>query len=100
MEGFLKEGELNPQIIPTQRGFLRLFAAWILDQDLPFTTGEAPSLANLFRYLKVSFVLPSDTTVRNTLAHIFSELHGKVVRELTVSVSLQNLVCDHDSALC
>ncbi|GJF00443.1 hypothetical protein PsYK624_167310 [Phanerochaete sordida] len=83
MEAYLKEGELNPAVEPTQKGFLRIFAAWLLDQDLPFTTGEAPSLANLFKYLKIRFVLPSDTTVRNVLAEIFAELHGKVVRELS-----------------
>jgi hypothetical protein len=27
MEGFLKEGALNPEIVPTQKGFLRVFAA-------------------------------------------------------------------------
>jgi hypothetical protein len=53
-------------------------------ESLPWTSGEAPSLALLFRYLKVRFYLPSDTTVRNQLAKIFAELHGKVVREFTV----------------
>lgn len=85
MRGFLRNGELDPNIPATQRGFLRLFAAWILDEDLPWTTGEAPTLAILFKYLKIRFVLPSDTTVRNQLGHIFAELHGKVVRELSVS---------------
>lgn len=89
MEAYLKEGVLNPAVVPTQKGFLRLFGAWILDEDLPFTTGEAPSLDRLFRYMKVNFVLPSDTTVRNVLAEIFAELHGKVVRELAVSLSFE-----------
>ena len=39
----------------------------------------------LFRYLKITYQLPSDTTVRNQLGHIFEELHGKVVREFAVS---------------
>ncbi|CDO77912.1 hypothetical protein BN946_scf184727.g1, partial [Trametes cinnabarina] len=82
MEDFLKEGALNPALVPTQKGFYRVFAAWILDDNLPFTMGESPSLARLFQYLKVKFVLPSDTTVRNILAQIFAELHSKVVREL------------------
>lgn len=72
------------RVIATQSGFNRLFAAWILDEDLPWVTGESPMLAELFRYLNVNFKLPSDTTVRNQLAHIFAELHGKVVRELAV----------------
>lgn len=85
MEDFLKEGEMNPEIVPTQSGFYRLFAAWILDESLPWTMGESPSLQALYKYLKVRFLLPSDTTVRNHLARIFNELHGKIVWELSVS---------------
>ncbi|KAJ2922967.1 hypothetical protein H1R20_g14147, partial [Candolleomyces eurysporus] len=81
MERYLKEGELNPMITPTNKGFRRIFAAWILDEDLPWTTGEAPLLRHLFAYLKITHTLPSDTSVRNELAHIFADLHGKVVKE-------------------
>ncbi len=88
MEDYLKRGELNPDIEPTSKGFRRLFAAWILDESLPWTTGEAPSLKLLFQYLKVKFMLPVDTAVRNELASIFAELHGKVVREFAVSSPL------------
>ena len=86
MKAFLKEGELNPEIIATYSGFLRIFSAWIIDESLPWTTGEAPTLQMLFKYLKITYQLPSDTTVRNQLVHIFQELHGKVVREFTVRV--------------
>lgn len=86
MEQYLAEGALNPQVIPTQKGFLRLFAAWILDESLPWTTGEAPTLAALFQYLRITYQLPSDTTIRNQLALIFSELHGKVVKEFAVCI--------------
>lgn len=86
MKEYLKKGELNPAAIVTQKGFYRLFAAWILDESLPWTTGEAPTLRILFKYLKVNYQLPSDTTVRNQLAHIFSELHGKIVREFSVPI--------------
>ena len=79
MAAYLKAGELNPDVTPTQKGFLRLFAAWILDESLPWTAGEAPALGVLFKYLKIRFQLPSDTTVRNQLAKIFAELHSKVV---------------------
>jgi hypothetical protein len=79
MREYLRDGELNPTATTTQTGFYRLFAAWILDKSLPWTTGEAPTLQILFKYLKVNFVLPTDTTVRNHLAKIFAELHGKVV---------------------
>jgi hypothetical protein len=39
MEKYVQEGLLNPQVEPTQPGFSRLFAAWLIEQDLPFTTG-------------------------------------------------------------
>lgn len=95
MAAYLKAGELNPDLIPTQRGFLRLFSAWILDESLPWTSGEAPSLALLFKYLKIKFQLPSDTTVRNQLAKIFTELHGKVVREFMVCSLLLLYIYDN-----
>ena len=63
MAAYLKRGELNPAKVPTQAGFLRLFSAWILDESLPWTTGEAPTLQILFDYLKINFHLPSDMTV-------------------------------------
>src|SRR5436309_1435264 len=84
MEAYLKEGELNPEVVATYKGFLRIFSAWIIDESLPWTAGEAPTLQMLFRYLKITYQLPSDTTIRNQLAHIFEELHGKVVREFAV----------------
>jgi len=84
MEAYLKEGELNPEVVATYKGFLCIFSAWIFDESLPWTTGEAPTLQMLFKYLKITYQLPSDTTVRNQLAHIFEELHGKVVREFAV----------------
>lgn len=84
MAAYLREGKLNPEIVPTQKGFLRLFAAWILDESLPWTTGQAPMLALLFKYLKVRMELPTDTTVRNHVAHIFAELHGQVVHAFNV----------------
>lgn len=46
----------------------------------------------LFRYLKITYQLPSDTTVRNQLAHIFQELLGKVVREFAVSIFLESTI--------
>jgi hypothetical protein len=84
MEAYLLEGKLNPKIEPTRAGFLKLFAGWLLEEDLPFTTGEAPGLKRLFAYLDVKYQLPSDTTVRKTLAHVFASLHATVVEELSV----------------
>ncbi|KAF8888702.1 hypothetical protein CPB84DRAFT_1461956 [Gymnopilus junonius] len=90
MEAYLCEGQLNPAIEPTQKGFLRIFSAWILDESLPWTTGEAPGLHALFRYLKLRYELPTDTTVRNQLAEIFANLHAKVVKIFSVSPSCLN----------
>jgi len=86
MENMLLEGKLNPKIESTQKGFLKVFAAWLLEEDLPFTMGEAPGLKRLFHYLDIKYQLPSDTTVRNQLAHIFASLHSTVVEELSVSI--------------
>ena len=86
MEAFLKEGELNPEVIATYSGLLCIFAAWIVDKSLLWMTGEAPTLQMLFKYLKITYQLPSDTTVCNQLAHIFEELHGKVVCKFSASV--------------
>ena len=88
MAAYLKEGKLSPEVVATYKGFLRIFTAWILDKSLPWTTGEAPTLQMLFKYLRIHYELPSDTTVRNQLVHIFNELHGKIVREFAVPTSL------------
>jgi len=84
MAEFLREGELNPQIVATKRGFLRIFSAWVVEESLPWTTGEAPMLHALFKYLRIPYAPPSDTTVRQQLRAIFSELRAKVVREFSV----------------
>lgn len=89
MEEYLLEGKLNPKLEPTRKGFLKIFAAWILQEDLPYTTGKAPALKQLFEYLQIRFMLPSHTTVRNTLAEIFISLYGTVVEELAVSARVQ-----------
>ena len=46
----------------------------------------------LFKYLKVNYELLSDTTVCNQLAHIFNELHGKVVCEFAVNNLCSNMM--------
>lgn len=84
MDDFLREGELHPEHIPNQKGFLKVFAAWIIEDDLAFATGETPGIHRLFEYMKSRFVLPTDTTVRNTLFKIFQELYDKVKNELKV----------------
>lgn len=88
MEKYLEEGKLNPKREPTQRGFLQVFAAWLVEDNLPFTTGESPGLARLFAYMGSKFMLPRDTTVRNTVAQIFTQLHAEVVTELVVRLLL------------
>lgn len=93
MDNYLLEGSLNPLLDPTQKGFYKVFAAWILEDDLAFTTGESEGLKRLFKYMQSRFKLPSDTTVRNTIAIIFAGLHNKVKAELKVNCifSLINL---------
>jgi hypothetical protein len=41
-------------------------------------------LQNLFRYVKVKYGLPTDTTIRNQLAKIFIELFEEVIKEFSV----------------
>jgi hypothetical protein len=47
--------------------------------------GKSHGIKQLFKYLDVTFQLPSDTTVQNALAKIYIELHAEVVHELAVS---------------
>ncbi|KAJ7933498.1 hypothetical protein B0H13DRAFT_1502257, partial [Mycena leptocephala] len=63
MDDFLVEGKLNPVINSTQGNFLKIFAAWIIEEDLPFTTGETPGIERLFAFLRTRYLLPSDTSV-------------------------------------
>ncbi|TDL22028.1 hypothetical protein BD410DRAFT_695514, partial [Rickenella mellea] len=84
MAEYMLEGILNPQVIPTQRGFVRLITAWILEEDLPFTTAQMGGFARLLKYLSVHFILPTadlafkyyiisvtmdNAAVNNVLAH-------------------------------
>jgi hypothetical protein len=39
MEEFLEKGQLNLKLYPTKKGFLKHFATWLIEEDLPFTTG-------------------------------------------------------------
>ena len=48
MEAYLKEGELNPEVVATYKGFLHIFSAWIIDESLPWTAGDALTLQMLF----------------------------------------------------
>ncbi|KAJ6449994.1 hypothetical protein C8R45DRAFT_849331, partial [Mycena sanguinolenta] len=59
---FVPKGKLNPAINSTQKNFLKVFAAWIIEDDLPFTTGETPGIHRLFAFLQTRYGLPSDTT--------------------------------------
>jgi hypothetical protein len=57
MAAYLKAGELNPDLIPTQKGFLHLFSTWILDESLPCTSGQGkcPHLQFSSSILKLDF---------------------------------------------
>ncbi|KAJ7572408.1 hypothetical protein C8J56DRAFT_709855, partial [Mycena floridula] len=86
MASYLKDGELNPQIIATQQGFLRSVAAWILDESLPWTAGEAPTLKMLFKYLKINFQLPSDSTCDTLLIAL------RIIGITTDNASINNVL--------
>jgi hypothetical protein len=86
MENYLRVGKLNPALNPTQIGFNRVFAAWIIEDDLAFTTGESSGIQRLFDYMGSRFGLPSDTTVRNTLAKLYCEMFETIKSELAVSI--------------
>jgi hypothetical protein len=90
MESFLAARKLNPRTDPTKKRFLLHFAAWILEDNLPFTTGESPGINRLFKYLQVKFQLPSDTSVRNELARIYIQLHRTIVKELSVHARIDS----------
>ncbi|KAF8226500.1 hypothetical protein L208DRAFT_1301557 [Tricholoma matsutake] len=102
MEDFLKDGILNPALVPTQKGFHCIFTAWILEDDLAFTMGEMNGINCLFHYMQSRFTLPSDTTVCDTLHTIFSDLYDLMRKEILVccfptnyelplTVSIQNV---------
>ncbi|KAJ6626478.1 hypothetical protein B0H10DRAFT_2302262, partial [Mycena sp. CBHHK59/15] len=78
MADFLVDGKLNPAINSTQKNFFKVFSAWIIEDDLPFTTGETPGIQRLFAFLKTRYGLPSDTTVRNTLAEMYVDMYNLV----------------------
>ncbi|KAF8261018.1 hypothetical protein EI94DRAFT_1892509, partial [Lactarius quietus] len=57
MEKYVQDGLLNPRVEPTQPGFTRLFAAWLIEQDLPFTTGTFTIFLDLYSVFINSTVL-------------------------------------------
>jgi hypothetical protein len=87
MADFLVEGKINPAINSTQKNFLKVFTAWIIEDDLPFTTGETPGIQRLFAFLQTRYGLPSDTAVRNTLAEMYVDMYKLVKSELAASTS-------------
>lgn len=84
MGEFLQAGKLNPVINSTQSNFLKIFAAWIVEDDLAFTTGETEGIKRLFAFMQSRYLLPSDTTVRNTLTKMYIDMYALVKSELAV----------------
>ncbi|KAJ6631210.1 hypothetical protein B0H10DRAFT_1711661, partial [Mycena sp. CBHHK59/15] len=62
--------------------FLKIFAVWIIEDDLPFTTSETPSIEHLFAFLHTCFLLPSDTTMRKALAEMYIDMYELIKGEL------------------
>jgi hypothetical protein len=87
LQDWLARAKDNHEVRATQRGLLRIFVAWILEENLPGTTGEVPMLRALFRYIDANYQLPSDTKVRTQLFELYEELLNKLVLELSVSFS-------------
>ncbi len=52
MNKWLEEAKLHPRHNRTQEGFYKVFAAWIAEDDLAFTTGETNGIARLFAYME------------------------------------------------
>ncbi|KAJ6558728.1 hypothetical protein B0H10DRAFT_1650243, partial [Mycena sp. CBHHK59/15] len=86
MQDFLVDGKLNPVINSTQANFLKIFAAWIIEDDLAFTTGETDGI-NLLRcvseYIRLTMLVyliavtldnaaPNDVLIR-TLSRLLQE---------------------------
>ncbi|CAK5262316.1 unnamed protein product [Mycena citricolor] len=78
MEKYLLAGALNPAVRKSQKGFLRIFCAWLLEEGLAFTTGESMGLKRVFQYIDCKYGLPSNTTVRNTLAEMFATMLDQI----------------------
>ncbi|KAF8189138.1 hypothetical protein K438DRAFT_2145039, partial [Mycena galopus ATCC 62051] len=64
------------------KNFFKIFSAWIIEDDLPFATGETPGIQRLFAFLQTRYGLPSDTTVRNTLAEMYVDMYKLIKSEL------------------
>ncbi|KAG2365695.1 hypothetical protein BDR07DRAFT_1185587, partial [Suillus spraguei] len=62
-DGYFAKG--TKPVFATKDGFLRHFVAWIINDDLPWTTGETPGIVRLFQFLEVRWTLPSGTTVQH-----------------------------------
>ncbi|KAJ7809818.1 hypothetical protein B0H13DRAFT_1550389, partial [Mycena leptocephala] len=76
------------------KNFLKVVAAWIIEDDLPFTTGETPGIKRLFAFLQTHYILPSDTTVRNTLATMYVDIPGRQVEDCCRHRYLDNALDD------
>lgn len=87
-------GCLARSLYPTQKGFNKVFAAWIIEDDHPFTTGETGGINRLFKHMQSRFQLPTDTTVRNTLAKTYAEMFETLKTELNVSAYSANYKFD------
>ncbi|KAJ6627732.1 hypothetical protein B0H10DRAFT_1665563, partial [Mycena sp. CBHHK59/15] len=69
------------------KNFLKIFAAWTIEDDLPFSTGEMPGINRLFEFLHAHYQLPSDTTVGNTLAQMYIDMYKCIKIELAIATS-------------
>ena len=81
IENFLKDGAINPALNRTQKGFYSVFASWILEDDLPFTTGETSGIKILFKYLILDANDSNDDVSNNGLFQVVEPKDGEEVLE-------------------
>lgn len=81
MENFLKDGAINPALNQTQKGFYSVFASWILEDNLLFTTGETSGIKRLFKYLILDANDSNDDDSNNGLFQVVEPKDGEEVLE-------------------
>lgn len=88
LDEWRKNAHLNPKQPRTQEGFYRVFAAGVLQDDLPFTAGEKPGMRRILDYAECKHQLPTDTTVRNKLETVFTSMEDRLKSMLEVRSSV------------
>jgi hypothetical protein len=78
------------RVVCDQKGFYMSFAAFVVEDDQPFTMGEKPGIKRVFDYVNCKFSLPTDTTCHSYVSHLHKKMHAYVVDELTVCNGIES----------